>query len=80
MNKWDYELHQYVKFLIPAEWKVVLACDEMDEKVNCCQCGKEVEFGNTYSSQEFHNEIGFGYAVCEECHEKEMERAMRKYE
>ena len=76
MNRWDYKTHTYLKWAIPAEWKVVLTCEDMEEKVNCCQCGREVEFGNTYSSQEVQNDYGLGYATCEECHNKEMERRL----
>ena len=47
----------------------------MDEIVNCCQCLKEMKFGEGYTSKEVHTPVlGFGYCVCSECYEKEMER------
>ena len=46
--------------------------------VNCPQCGKELPYGETYTSKEIHNWVGLGYGVCEECYEKECERR-KKY-
>ena len=52
----------------------------MTKAINCCQCGKEITFGSTYSSQEVHTVMGFGYMVCNGCHEIEMKRKFGKKE
>ena len=41
---------------------------DMDEIVNCPHCGREVTFGECYTSREIHTQSGFGYAVCEKCY------------
>lgn len=46
----------------------------MSNKVNCAQCGREIKFGDSYTSKEIHTFSGFGYSVCEECYDKEWER------
>lgn len=51
----------------------------MKEIVNCPHCGKELEYGNCYTSLEIHTEMGFGYGVCEKCYEEEWNRR-RQYE
>ena len=50
----------------------------MSEIINCCQCGKEITFGDGYSSQEVHTLMGFGYMVCEECHKEEIKRKWQR--
>jgi hypothetical protein len=45
----------------------------METLVNCASCGKKKEFGSMYTSQQIHNDMGFGYSVCEECYKKECE-------
>ena len=78
LQKWDYEQHKYLPYFAPADWKISLLSQDMDEFINCCQCGEEVKFGDTYTSQEIHTEVGFGYCVCEKCHEAEMIRKYRE--
>ena len=74
VGKWNYETRDYDPYRIPEDWHTPLYSDDMDEKVNCCQCGEIVRFGDTYTSQEIHNRLGFGFNVCEDCHEREIER------
>ena len=38
------------------------------------QCGKELKYGDTYTSLEIHTAMGFGYGVCEDCYEFEWKR------
>lgn len=71
LRKWNYQKHEYEPYEIPNEWNVKIYSENMYEKVNCPHCGKEVPFGDTYTSHEIHTEIGLGYPVCEECYEKE---------
>lgn len=74
LNKWNCDKHIYEVYEIPDEWRVKVYESDMDALVNCCQCGKEIKFGETYTSQEVHTEMGFGFVVCPECHESEMKR------
>jgi len=53
-------------------------CDNMDKKINCAQCGKEITFGDGYTSREIYSGP-WGHMVCVDCMEKEMERE-REYE
>ena len=81
IQKWDYPSHSY--FTIPLISRTPLNLktysEDMKEMVNCCQCLKKIKYGDTYTSKEIHTDLGFGFAVCEDCYEKEWERK-RKYE
>lgn len=74
LNKWDRANEEYAPHRVPAEWKVSLYEDDMDAIVNCASCGKELPYGETYTSMEIHTGRGFGYAVCDECYRKEFRR------
>lgn len=78
IGKWNYEKKDYDPHVISDDWYIPLYSNDMDEIVNCCSCGREVKFGNCYTSKELHNGIGLGYGVCEKCYEEEWER-QRKY-
>ena len=73
-RKWNYETHKYDDYLVPSKYYLSTFEENMDEKVNCCQCLKEMRFGDGYTSMEVHTNMGFGYCVCEDCYDKEMER------
>lgn len=74
VGKWNYEKKAYDPHMIPDEWNVMLYSDDMNEIVNCAACGRELRFGDCYTSKEIHNRVGFGYGVCEDCYKKEWER------
>ena len=78
LRRWDYEHQEYIEARISDDWNVKTYSNDMAEIVNCPSCGKELEFGEGYSSQEFHNFAGFGYCVCSDCYEEELDR-VRKY-
>ena len=51
-------------------------CGSMDEKINCAQCGKEITFGEGYTSREIF--LGpWAHIVCKDCMEKEWKRYIR---
>ena len=80
LQKWNYKKHKYDPYEVPDDWNCHSYSDDMKEIVNCPHCGKELEFGDTYTSMEIHTpSFGFGYGVCSECYEKEWERR-KKYE
>ena len=74
LKRWSYVTHAYENYEVPKEWKLSLYETDMEVLINCCQCGKEIEFGESYTSFEIHTEVGFGFMVCPKCHECELER------
>lgn len=80
LRKWDYEKHEYEPYIVPDEWECRYSGFDMSEIINCCQCGKEVMFGECYTSLEVHTFYGIGYMVCENCHDVEMERKLCEQE
>lgn len=70
IQKWDEKLKKYEDYTIPNDWKIPLYSDDMNEKINCVCCGKEITFGEGYTSHRFHNNHGFGYYECEDCYYK----------
>lgn len=71
LRKWNDVKHQYVPYFIPDEWNTPLYTEDMDEIVNCAECGRKILYGMSYTSRLIHDHIGLGYPVCEECHRKE---------
>lgn len=74
VGKWNYKIKRYDIYNLPDNWNIKLYTDDMDEIINCCQCGAAVKFGECYTSLEVHNNYGLGFAVCDECYRKEWER------
>lgn len=68
INRWDFTLEKYIPYNIPKEWKITTFETDMNAICNCVRCGKEITFGECYTSREFHTENGFGYATCEGCY------------
>ena len=79
LNKWDYDTRGYKPYEVPDEWEFILYTTDMDRLTTCPHCGKEIRFGDTYTSLEIHTHMGFGYPVCPKCNEKEWERR-KEYE
>ena len=69
VQKWDFKKHCYEDALIDDECSLYEI--DMNKIVKCPNCNKEVIFGDCYTSKQYHSDYGFGYAVCEECYEKE---------
>ena len=61
----------YEPYSTPKEWNVPLYSEDMRQIVNCASCGKEIYYGDTYTSKTIHNAVGLGYPVCEACYEHE---------
>lgn len=73
MQKWNFKTREYEPYNIPEAWSCKTFSMDMDEIVNCPHCGREVTFGECYTSRQIHTEHGMGYAVCEECYKAEWE-------
>ena len=82
LSKWNCKEHKYEDYIVPSTWKVSLYEADMETIVNCPHCGKEVKYGETYTSKQFHNWAGLGFSACSECYEKEWkeEREARESE
>lgn len=74
VGKWNEEIKDYEPYVIPDDWNVPLYTENMDEIVNCAACGREVKFGDCYTSRVIHGKMGFGYGVCSSCHDREWGR------
>lgn len=72
--KWNYMEHKYDDHIIPNDWNCKTYSDDLNEIINCAQCGSQLKIGDSYCSVELHVPVsGFGYCVCERCHNKELE-------
>lgn len=72
-EKWNCTTHEYEPYELPEGSSLL---EPQNAVIVCAHCGKELEFQNTYSSLEIHNELGLGYAVCFDCHFGEVERRL----
>ena len=72
VRKWNYDTKEYDPYT-PEPGTYVLLTRDMDLPINCMSCAKDMVFGKGYTSKVFHTQVGFGYPVCEQCYEKEVE-------
>lgn len=75
MQKWNFVERVYKPYQVPGDWRCPLMA-ELDAKVNCANCGKEVVYGDTLTSRTIHNHIGLGFPVCESCYSQEREEEL----
>lgn len=71
VKKWNFRTRQYEDYNLPDG-----SCaynNDMDALVVCANCGGFTTFGKAYTSKRIHSELGFGYAVCENCYSEEVE-------
>lgn len=68
-HKWDFSRREYEVVDIPDTCSTYK--DDFDAEVTCPGCGRQVRFADTYTSRRFHDQVGFGYGVCEGCHGQE---------
>lgn len=78
MQKWNAEKGEYEPYSVPNNWICPLYCEDMQRVVNCASCGKIIRYGSSYTSQEIHNSMGLGYAVCQDCYFKEIQRRFER--
>ena len=74
-QKWDFEKHKYAQYDLPS--CATTYERDMEKIVVCAACGKPMKYGDGYTSLSIHDFIGFGYAVCADCHEKELVMKMQ---
>lgn len=73
MQRWNNKTLEYEEYTVPDSWKVKIFSIDMNEKVNCASCGKSMKYGFGYTSRTIHDEHGFGYVVCKDCYNKDIE-------
>jgi len=70
VEKWNKRLIKYEPYELPVKAK--LFSQDMDEVIACARCGKDMRFGDGYTSKQIHSPIGLGYSVCENCYGLEL--------
>lgn len=78
IKKWNDEKNDYDFVKVPDEWKLPLYSEDMDEIINCVNCGREVKFGECYTSMRYHSGAGFGYNECPECYEEYLPQRLQR--
>ena len=68
MRKWNFPLHEYE--IVKNEWSLILAPPE-STTTRCANCKESLLVDISYSSIQWHNNVGFGFPVCEKCHDAE---------
>lgn len=79
LDRWNYEKRCYEAYSIPQDWDVSTSLLGPNP-INCAGCGARASVDEVYISLEIHTPIGFGYYVCEICHEAELKRKLRAAE
>lgn len=74
-EKYDFKERKYKKHILPAG--AAMCRDNLEEYVNCANCGTPVKYGESYTSLTIHNLYGIGYCVCGQCHSVELADASR---
>lgn len=68
LRRWSESGRRYMPHVVPDWWHVSTYEADMSVPVNCCQCGRELPYGECYTSLQVQTLEGFGYAVCGECY------------
>lgn len=68
--KWNFKTRRYSNIEIDDKCKCIA---DLEELVECPQCGTVFKFKDSYTSRQMHNKCGFGYAVCSQCYYNEIE-------
>lgn len=67
---WDFKDKVYHDYELPEGAKLISY--DTEEVISCASCGKEMKFGEGYTSLRIHTSMGLGYAVCEDCYCEEI--------
>lgn len=75
IKKWDFLKHKYSTIVYDDTKNNYKSYgNDMDEIVECPNCHKKLRLGECYVSYQYQVPIvGFGFAVCGKCYEKEIE-------
>ena len=72
IRKWNYQKKAYEPYTPPAG-RISLYEPVMETPIVCASCGKQMTFGDGYTSLTLHNDAGFDYSVCESCNSTELD-------
>lgn len=67
MKRWNCEKHKYEEYNVSSNWKCELYSTDLEELIDCANCGKSIKIEEKYRSIEIHTETGQEYAVCKRC-------------
>lgn len=72
-GRWNFSTREYEPYTIPADWVCPLGGIDFDfdQIVNCAECGRELPYGQTFTSMRIHTPMGLGFGVCETCYSAE---------
>lgn len=68
-QKYNFKTREYEPVEIPDGASMIEY--DMDNEIECADCGTHLKFGDSYTSRRIHNDVGFAYMVCPECYSKE---------
>lgn len=68
-EKFNFETGKYEPYTLSD--KASLYEQDLDEVIECASCGRDVVYGDCFTSITIHGERGLGYMVCPECYERE---------
>lgn len=71
VNKWNFPKHRYEPVEVDDSRNNMLIA-LMGESV-CINCGELITYDNSYTSKQWHDELGIGFHVCESCKLVEIE-------
>lgn len=74
LKKYNYATNKFSDHIIEDNWNCKAYSHDMEEVVNCPHCGRQLTYGDTYTSLEIRTPMGFGYGVCENCYSEELRR------
>ena len=67
IRKWNENKKDYDVVKIPDSWNVPLHCGNMNEIVNCVNCGCKMKYGDGFQSRRYQNVSGEAYSECRKC-------------
>ncbi len=74
IRKWNFEKREYEDYVVPEGKVPMFYSTDMNELGNCASCGRDIKYGDCYTSRQLHTLSGMGYSVCPDCHAKEVRK------
>lgn len=77
MEKWNNEKGCFEPYTVPSTWRPLVYTSKRDF-INCASCGKVIWFCKSKPSKIIINSTGFGYGICQECHDAEQKKLLKE--
>lgn len=71
LRKWNGVTYKYEIHYVPEKWNVT-KYTSLNSDCNCASCGKKIEYRQSHRSLTIYDIIGNGFAICEDCHGREL--------